>query len=235
MARRVLVTRPEPGASATASRLRQVGYEPVVAPLSTIVPLAAGTSPSGAFDAALATSANALRHAPAGLLRQAGATPLFVAGEQTAKAARAAGLRPAAVAPNAEALGREVAAELPPGARLLYLCGRVRMPELERQLAAAGYPVTSLETYDTIAAADPAADIFRGANGRPVDAVLVHSAVAARSLMGVLDESRVAGLIGGALFVAISERVRNELAGLRSTAGETPDEAAMLARLAALL
>ncbi|MGB5801993.1 MAG: hypothetical protein WBG88_17980, partial [Mesorhizobium sp.] len=39
MARRVLVTRPEPGAAGTAKRLAALGFEPVLLPLTQTVAL----------------------------------------------------------------------------------------------------------------------------------------------------------------------------------------------------
>jgi uroporphyrinogen-III synthase len=55
---RILVTRSEPGASETATRLEAAGYEAVVEPLFSIVPIDA-TLPD--FDALAFTSANGVR------------------------------------------------------------------------------------------------------------------------------------------------------------------------------
>ena len=62
---RVLVTRPEPGASRTAVKLRAMGFEPVLLPLSETKPLAIPRDPIPESAVAVAiTSANAIRHAP---------------------------------------------------------------------------------------------------------------------------------------------------------------------------
>ena len=60
MSRPVLVLRPQPGSDATAARARDMGFEPIVAPLFRIVPRA-WRLPQGDFDALLVTSVNATR------------------------------------------------------------------------------------------------------------------------------------------------------------------------------
>ena len=62
---RVLVTRPEPGATMTARKLELMGFRPVKLPLQEIRPLAVprGAVPEG-IAAVAVTSANAIRHAP---------------------------------------------------------------------------------------------------------------------------------------------------------------------------
>ncbi|MDQ2632708.1 MAG: uroporphyrinogen-III synthase, partial [Pseudomonadota bacterium] len=90
--KRVLVTRPEPGASQTARRLDALGFRPLKLPLHEIRPLPAvsGAVPD-AITAVAATSANAIRHAPAALLDRLSKLPCFAVGEATAAIARDAG------------------------------------------------------------------------------------------------------------------------------------------------
>lgn len=85
--RRVLVTRPEPGAAETAQRLRALGFEPVLAPLLRIVPRPGPARPPGEVAAIAITSVNAIPALPPALH----GTPLFAVGDATAAAARAAG------------------------------------------------------------------------------------------------------------------------------------------------
>ncbi len=84
---KLLVLRPEPGASETAERARAMGLEPVVVPLFAIKAVAGPPVEAGLYEAVLLTSANGARHAPAGLT----ALPCFAVGESTAAAARSAG------------------------------------------------------------------------------------------------------------------------------------------------
>ncbi len=81
----VLVTRPQPGASETASRLEALGWRPVLAPLLTIGlrRVALPRRP----QAVLVTSGNALPALPAALH----GTLLLAVGDATAARARAAG------------------------------------------------------------------------------------------------------------------------------------------------
>src|SRR4029077_7772991 len=107
--RRVLVTRPEPGATHTAARLTAAGWQPVVVSLSEIVALAPQL-PRGQFAAVAASSANAIRHAPRDIVDRRAAPPLFAVGYETASAARAAGFSNVrSSADNAADLARDVA------------------------------------------------------------------------------------------------------------------------------
>lgn len=107
----VLILRPEPAASKTASRARALGLEPVVAPLFTIKPLAWQAPDPAAFDAVMLTSANAPRLAGASLARF-GHLPCYAVGEATAGAAREAGFDTVRTGPlDAAALAALMAAE----------------------------------------------------------------------------------------------------------------------------
>ena len=66
---RILVTRPQPGASRTMRRLQELGFEPLLLPLTETVglPVDAGAAGDNAVAVAI-TSANAVRHAPKGLI-----------------------------------------------------------------------------------------------------------------------------------------------------------------------
>ena len=73
----MLVTRPEPGASATAAQLVQLGFEPVVAPCLSIIPLSAKLPERPA--AIVITSAQAI----AGLPESFHKVPCFCVGDAT--------------------------------------------------------------------------------------------------------------------------------------------------------
>ena len=143
---RVLLTRAEEEARATAGRLRAMGHDPVVAPLGTVVTLPARW-PVPLPDAIAATSG----HAFAGLLplpEAADRLPVFAVGERTAEAARDAGfLDVTAGSGDAAALAGLVGSRLPAGSRLLYAAGCTRKPALEAALAGAGFAIRAVETY----------------------------------------------------------------------------------------
>jgi uroporphyrinogen-III synthase len=227
-ARRVLVTRPEPGAGRTAARLREAGFEAVVMPLSAIVPLRPEL-PGGAFDAVAASSANAIRHAPAELVSPIAARPLFAVGDETAAAAREAGFVDVrSSAGSAADLARDLAAGVRSGGRIAYLCGRVRLDAVEAGLADGGIDVVAVEVYDTQPRAPVPAELARLQSG-PIFAALVYSAKAAEALAGLARE-RPGTVFSDTAFIAISRRVAERLADTASGsvfAAATPDEDAM--------
>ena len=238
MTRRVLVTRPEPGASATATALRAAGFDPVIASLSEITTLPVdGDTHIGNVDAVAVTSANALRHAPQRLLASLAGLPLFAVGEATSAAATAAGFRDVVTGPgDAEGLAGLVRDRMPVGSTVLYLCGKVRRPDFEQGLKSAGLTTPVLETYDTRKPASDAAFLRIVEASSPFLAVLLHSSEAARALSGIMSQRDVATVLTDALIVVISTRaaapLRDVLAGRIRVARE-PTDAAMISVLKA--
>lgn len=120
--RRLLILRPEPGASATAEGARLLGIDPIVRPLFTIEPIAWSPPDPARFDALLITSANALRHGGERLATLAG-LPIVAVGAATAEAARMAGFEVAAIG----TAGASALLDLLPGRQsLLHLAGEDR-------------------------------------------------------------------------------------------------------------
>ena len=117
---RVLIVRPEPGASATAEHARALGFDPVRVPLFAVEPVAWEAPDPAAHDAVAFTSANAARHAGNALSRYTH-LPAYAVGEATARAAQAAHFATVVAGPsNAAALQ----AVIPPCTRLLHFAGR---------------------------------------------------------------------------------------------------------------
>jgi uroporphyrinogen-III synthase len=232
---RVLVTRPEPGASRTAARLIAAGWEAVVIPLSEIVPLAP-TLPSGEFAAVAASSANALRHAPHEIIDRLAGRSLFAVGDETAAAARAAGFSDVrSSAGDAADLARDIAAALSPRERIAYLCGRVRLQTLEAGLSGTGLQLVAIETYET-AERTPSPAETESIHSAPVTAALVYSAKAADALAGLVAGPWKAAL-SGTVFVTISERVAGRLSSLPAESvlvAPSPDEESMFDLLAGI-
>jgi len=233
---RVLVTRPEPGASRTARRLAEAGYFPVVLPLTETQALGGQEIPSGGFDAVVLTSANAARFADAALIRVAASLPCFTVGAETAAIAREAGI--ADVRPTggtAGTLADAVVASTPERARILYLCGRVRRPDMESILIASGRHVAAVETYDMVETFPTEAQLRATFGTGPIDAALVYSGKGAEALVALfgrdgLGEDRP----GETVFICISERAAMPLtaSGARMRISATPDEEGLFAALA---
>jgi uroporphyrinogen-III synthase len=228
MGLRVLVTRPQPGAARTAQRLQAAGFEPVVLPLSEIVAVAPAL-PDPLPGAVAVSSANAVRHAPATLLSLLADRPVFAVGDETAAAARRAGFGDVrSSAGNAADLARDIVAGFGSNARIAYLSGRVRLDALETELAAAGFAVKVIETYDTRQRA-PSAQEMAELDRRPVKVALIYSAKAAQSL-AALVATRAGTIFAETAFICISQRIAETLSQLVSgavSAAATPDENAM--------
>lgn len=228
MTRRILVTRPEPGASATARRLVAAGFDPVVVPLTKIVPIR-GTIPAGDFDAVMATSANAPRYLAPEAAAALAVLPFYAVGEATAAAAREAGFRDVrSGSGTGQALARFVADDLGRGARLLFLAGRLRTPTTEQALVAAGITVAPVEVYNTVKVGLSADDLDNALGDAPLDAVLFHSRAAAE----VVSEHSFVHSLEDATFLCLSERIAAclpEALRRRARVASKPDEDALIA------
>lgn len=136
--RRLIVLRPEPGASATCAAASAMGIEAMAVPLFAIEPVTWSAPDPAAFDGLLVTSANALRGGGQELAKLRG-LPVFAVGEASASEARAHGFT-LALAGNGGI--DQLLAEVDPGLRLLHLCGEQwREPRAPRQA------ITNLPVY----------------------------------------------------------------------------------------
>jgi uroporphyrinogen-III synthase len=217
--RLVWITRSEPGASATAKRVKTMGWQPLIAPL-----LEAQALPDVALDltgvVALAfTSAQGVRAFTA--LSDA-RLPAFTVGEATAEAARAAGFSEVQSADGDVAALAELIAKDCPGpilhAGALYLAG-----DLVGDLAARGLTARAAALYDTLPV-DPAPALARLAD---IDAVLVHSPKAAGLLADFLTTHPAPHL----RLLALSEAVATPLRTVESAkiaVAPFPNEASLL-------
>ena len=122
MSRSVAVLRPEPGNSRTAAAVEAMGLDAIRLPLFTVFPVAWSPPEPDAYDAIVATSANAFRHGGTGLAALT-ALPVLAVGAATAAAARAAGF---AVTATGERDAASLVAEA--HGRLLHLAGREHRP-----------------------------------------------------------------------------------------------------------
>jgi uroporphyrinogen-III synthase len=236
MASRVLVTRPQPGADATARRLGEFGFAPLVLPLTEIRSLPIDPLPRGAaIDAIAVTSSNALRHAPPELIAAFRHKPCFAVGAETAAAARKAGFSKIRIGTgDAAGLARTILDAMGSRSRLLYLCGRVRMSGFEDRLREGGTTIDVAETYDA-AEITYSPDVLLSSLGpAPVDAALLYSAKAAARLATLALQPKLRALFSGTAFFCLSERIGTALSGIpdrRILFAQTPDESALLAML----
>lgn len=233
---RVLVTRPEPGASRTARRLETLGFQPVLLPLTETraLPVETVIDAETVAVAVAVTSANAVRHAPEALITALAGLPCHAVGKKTAEACRAAGFVCVTEGPgDAEALADTIAGSLA-GKAIVYLCGRVRFPVFEQRLAAAGVHVQAIETYDTVTIGYGDAEVIALLSGQPVEAALLYSAKASVALAGLAMRPILEHLLGKTECLALSARIAEPLGGvvgLTIRIASEPEEDALLALL----
>jgi uroporphyrinogen-III synthase len=230
---RVLVTRARDDAERTAEKLRRLGHEPILAPVTEIV--AAGAAiPRETFDAALATSARALRHAGADVGTLAD-VPVFVVGARTTEAARARGLHVEASAGDVAALIALLRARFPSPRRLLYLAGRDRKDALEEFLRASGHEARVVETYRAQAAALFCEEALAALSRGEIDIVLHYSARSSALFLALTKDRVEPRRIAEIAHLALSEdvaRVLREAGCANVRAATAPEEESLLDMLA---
>ncbi|ATQ67578.1 MULTISPECIES: uroporphyrinogen-III synthase [Methylosinus] len=226
---RVLVTRARDDAERTAEKLRRLGHEPILAPVTEIVATGAAI-PRESFDAVLATSARALRHAGEDVetLRD---VPLYVVGARTAEAARARGLHVEASASDVAGLIALLRERFPTPRRFLYLAGRDRKDALEEFLRSCGHETRVVEIYHAQETAALPADALAAMACGEIDVVLHYSARSA-ALFLALTQGRVeARRIEAVAHLALSADVARVLRGAGCThvrVASSPNEDSLL-------
>lgn len=221
---RVWVARAEPGASATAERLRALGHEPVVAPLLEARPL-----PDIMLDlAGVGALAFTSRHGVAAFaaLSPVRDLPVFTVGNATAEAARAAGFRHVTSADGDVAALARTIAQAAPEATVLHPRAAEPAGDLAGALAAAGVAACDLAVYETL----PVSALPAAVAQAPPDAVLVHSPKAARTLAALLPPEGARAMDAFTLSPACAEPIR-PLPWRSLAVAEAPNEAALLALL----
>lgn len=225
----VLVTRPEPGASATARRLAAMGHAALIAPVLEIRPAARRLPRPATLQAVLVTSANAL---PA-LAAHTGCMLLAV-GDATAASARAMGFTDVhSAGADAEALAR-LARErcTPSGPRLLLASGAGQGRKLATALRRAGFTVQRREVYAARPAAALPAEAIAALQAGRIAAALFFSAASARAFVDLLGAALPASAVAAVEALAIAPATASALAPLpwrRIRVASAPNQDAILA------
>ncbi|HTQ71976.1 MAG TPA: uroporphyrinogen-III synthase [Acidocella sp.] len=172
---RLLVTRPEPGASATAQRLAGMGHAPVVLPCLAVTPLPARLPPHPA--ALVVTSGQAVPALPARLHD----VPVFCVGDATAAKLRQAGFtRVESAQGDAEALARLIIARNIPGLHVLTV-GERHGQKLAVDLRQAGFSVLRRRVYKVTPLRALPEEIRTALKTGAFDGALFYSAETARA------------------------------------------------------
>jgi uroporphyrinogen-III synthase len=187
--KRLVLTRPEPGASDSAVKAAALGIETLIMPLFEIECVSWHAPDENAFDALLMTSANTLRHGGPDLQRLR-RLPVHVVGATTAEAARLAGFSVASVG----GAGVDVLlAGLPRGIRLLHPGGEDRTPP-----QAHGAHITPITVYRAAPLAlDPAV-----LASLPGSVIAIHSRRAGQRLAALVADRSTISLVALSLDAA---------------------------------
>ena len=147
--RTVLVTRPEPGATATAARLQAAGWQPIVAPFLSVRPFHVALPNAGRIQAVVVASGNAVA-----LPAPYHSLPLLAVGDATASRARRAGFSAVYSADGDAAALAGLAARLldPAQGPLLLAAGRGQSAPLARTLRRGGFAVHRRAVYAAVPA-----------------------------------------------------------------------------------
>lgn len=180
---KILVTRPQPGAAQTASRLTDHNIETLVLPFTEMVAL-----PHQLDDvvlenasAVLVTSANALRHADEALLRRLRHLAIYTVGDATREAALDNTFHNVESANgDARDLIKLVAREVEANASVVYLCGETRTDDIELRLGELGFTIYVSETYRTNTVSQLTYELIELLQRQPIDGVLLYSSISAR-------------------------------------------------------
>lgn len=199
----IVITRPEPGASETAGRVRALGLTPVLCPMLVIRVVAASLPPALHIGAVLVTSGNAVPPLPEAYRT----VPLFAVGNATAERARLAGFTQVTSADgDAKALAQQVRQFVNPAAGpLLLATGRHNGKPLASELRQAGYRVSRRVVY----AADPAPALTPEASAallqERVRAALFFSAETARRFVALVHARPIVAALREVDAVAIGQ------------------------------
>lgn len=227
MTHRVLVTRSQPGADATARALTGLGYDAIVEPLLSIEPIDVAIPD---FEALAFTSLNGVRQFRERCAWRKG--PVWCVGARTAAEARAAGYGDVRSADgDVGDLTELIAKDLSSGMKLLHAGNEDSRGDLAGQLRAGGHDAVFLPIYRSRPAPGPGPQLATALQGnKTIDAVLIHSPRAGAVLADFVQQAPDRAPLR---VVGISEQAVLKLSGLIEdvTFAASPNEAALLEKL----
>jgi uroporphyrinogen-III synthase len=228
--KRVLITRPEPGATETAARLTALGILPVIAPILSIV--ARDVHVPEYVAAVLLTSRNAVAACPPSLHSR----PVFAVGTATAAHAAEAGFSNVFNADgDAEALSKLVANTLTPEAGPLFLpTGQGQGANLAASLRQRGFRVLRQVAYQAVCVSALPEAAETHLRQRQLTAAMFFSGQTSRHFVHLIQAAQLSDAVRDVEAVSISERAAMALRPLpwrRISVAATPNQDAMLVLL----
>jgi len=235
---RLLVTRPEPDASAFAEELRGLGHEAVLQPLLQFRVLDFDLAPLRAAEILIITSGNSLR-----ALQERGGIegilgkPLYCVGEQTAKRALAVGFETVlAMAETGEELAGKIIASGRKDALLVHIMGEHMAFDIAAALASKGFSVQSVTVYAMEACREFSARVGEMLKAGEVDGVILMSPRTAEIYVSLCHRHGIADCAKSPLYFCLSKNAAAMLASLKPDhvrISGKPNRTALLELLAA--
>jgi uroporphyrinogen-III synthase len=228
--KRVLITRPEPGASETAARLTALGLFPIVAPVLSIIHR--NVRPPDQLAATLLTSRNAVQACPPSLHDH----PVFAVGAATAAQAKKTGFsRVFSADGDATALATLVANTLAPQDGTLFLPTAQRQGgELAASLRQRGFRVLRRVAYEAVSVETLPQAAAGALRQGELAAAMFFSGETSRHFVRLLRAAELGEAVRDVEAVSISERAAVALRSLpwrRICVAAKPNQDAMLALL----
>ena len=223
---RLWVTRSRPGADRLAARLRALGHEVLVDPLTAVVPLRFEPDLDGVTALAFTSGHGVRRFADVSPRRD---LPVWAIGRETAQAATEAGFEAVVVSrAHGAALAEDMKAQ---AGRVLWVRGRRVAFDLAKALAGGKLWVRSAHAYDT--RPRPAPDGLAALGDGRLDGVILQSLGAVEALIDQFGPVDAAPARAAVAFVP-SARVAEALGAApfsRIEVADTPDEDGLIALL----
>ncbi|MEK9833228.1 MAG: uroporphyrinogen-III synthase [Rhodospirillaceae bacterium] len=234
---RVLVTRPQPDADATAAELTARGHTPIVAPLLDISMSGDAVVDLDGAQAVLITSANGARALARVTDRRD--IPVFAVGDASAAAARAGGFaRTESASGDVETLAALVAERLAPAdGRLVHLAGTVTAGDLSGSLTAAGFTVDRAVVYRAEVVHEMPAIVAEALDSRTLDAAMFFSPRTAARFVELAAREGLDAACSGTVALALSSAVAENLGPVPFAdvrVADAPDQASLLRALDAI-
>ena len=223
---RLLVTRPEPDASAFAEELRTLGHDAILQPLLEFRILGFDRSLLKAAHAVIMTSGNAVRAIEASVARSDLADiPFYCVGEETAKRAHAAGFRALiATADTAERLAPRILSTARDGQIIVHLAGEHQAFDLAGALAAEGLPLQTLPVYSMEACRDLSLSVVTAMKAGEIDGAILMSPRTAGIYVSLCHSHGLHDSAKRLRYFCISENVAAKLALLMPDDVRVPDK-----------
>jgi len=231
-AAQVLITRPEPGASATATRVAALGLVPLIAPVVTTRPIGSALPTPDDIAAVMLTSGSAIPAMPSDYHD----LPVLTVGDATAARACAAGFRHVVSASgDAKDLACLAKAQLRRDARpILLAVGAYQGMPLADELRASGFRVLRRVVYSVVPARTLAAPAVAALRAGHVRAALFFSAETAQHFVGLVQRARVGTALRSVEAISIGRPAAmalGQLTWLRIRVAARPNQDEMLALL----